>query len=45
MEGDSTQTFSVADAVQDSHAVNKRQLNDLSDNLTAEINKTGIKFV
>lgn len=44
MEGDSTQTFSVANAIADSHAVNKNQLDNLSDDLTAEINKTGTKF-
>lgn len=42
--GDSEQTFKVADATQDSHAVNKAQLDNLSDDLIAEINKTGIKF-
>lgn len=44
MEGDSTQTFLVAGATQDEHAVNKLQLNNLSSTLTAEINKTGTKF-
>lgn len=44
MNGDSTQTFSVADAIADSHAVNKSQLQDLSNDLVAEINKTGIRF-
>lgn len=44
MEGDSTQTFSVANAATASHAVNKGQLDGLSTNLTAEINKTGTKF-
>ena len=44
MDGDNTQTFSVADATGNSHAVNKGQLEDLSDDLTAEIKKTGTKF-
>lgn len=44
LEGDDSQTFSVANATQNSHAVNKSQLDDLSDNLIAEINKTGTKF-
>lgn len=44
MGGDSTQTFNVADATVDSHAVNKAQLGNLSDDLIAEINKTGTKF-
>lgn len=44
MNGDSTQIFSVAEATADSHAVNKSQLDDLSDDLTAEINRTGTRF-
>lgn len=44
IDGDSTQTFSVADAIIGAHAVNKGQLDYLSDDLTAEINKTGMKF-
>ena len=44
LNGDSTQTFLVADATSDEHAVNQGQLNDLSDNLADKINKTGRKF-
>jgi len=44
LSGDSAQTFHVANATEDSHAINKGQLNNLSDDLTAEINKTSIKF-
>lgn len=44
LDGDNTQTFKVANAIDDSHAVNKGQLDDLSDDLTAEIDKTGMKF-
>lgn len=44
LAGDSAQTFSVADATQDSHAVNKGQLDDLSADLSAEINKSGTRF-
>lgn len=44
MNGDSSQNFSVADAAEDEHAVNKSQLNDLSEDLNAEINKIGTKF-
>lgn len=44
LTGDSEQTFKVADATQDSHAVNKGQLDDLSDDLSAEINKSGTRF-
>lgn len=44
LHGDSALTFSVANATEVSHAVNKGQLDNLSTNLTAEINKTGIKF-
>lgn len=42
--GDGAQTFSVAPATQEEHAVNKSQLDDVSSNLTAEIKKTGLKF-
>lgn len=42
--GDSTQNFSVADATDSTHAVNKSQLTNLSNNLTDEINKFGTKF-
>ena len=44
IDGDNTQTFAVSDATENSHAVNKSQLDDLSDDLTTEIKKTGIKF-
>lgn len=44
LTGDSAQVFSVADATQDSHAVNKGQLDDLSADLAAEINKSGTRF-
>lgn len=44
MDGDNTQAFAVADGTQNAHAVNKGQLNDLSDELIAKINKTGTKF-
>lgn len=44
INGDNTQTFVVADGTQSSHAVNKGQLDDLSADLTGEINKTGTKF-
>lgn len=44
MNGDSTQAFSVADATLDTQAVNKSQLNNLSESLIAEINKTGTRF-
>lgn len=44
IDGDSSQTFSVADATLETHCVNKSQLNTLSDDLTAEIKKTGAKF-
>ncbi len=43
-DGDSTQTFSVANATTVTHAVNKGQLNDLSTDLIGEINKTSTKF-
>lgn len=44
IDGDVSQKFSVSAATQASHAVNKTQLDDLSSNLTAQINKTGTKF-
>lgn len=44
IDGDSSQKFSVSAATQNSHAVNKSQLDDLSNNLIAQINKTGTKF-
>lgn len=43
-DGDSAQKFSVADATEGAHAVNRGQLEDLSDDLMAEINKVGTKF-
>lgn len=42
--GDETKTFSVADATAAKHAVNKNQLDSLSNNLTTEISKSGTKF-
>lgn len=44
LTGDSTQTFNVANATQDAHAANKGQLDILSNDLTAKVNKTGTKF-
>lgn len=44
INGDNTQTFSVADGTKDEHAVNFGQLEDLSENLVAKINKAGTKF-
>lgn len=44
LAGDSAQVFNVADATQNSHAVNKGQLDDLSADLSAEINKSGTRF-
>lgn len=44
MDGDNLQKFNVADAVQDSHAVNLGQLDDLEDYLKAEIKKASTKF-
>lgn len=38
-EGSTTQTFSVANATDDTHAINKAQLDELSQDLTAAINK------
>ena len=42
--GDSTQLFSVANATEDLHAVNKRQLDAMSTTFTAELNKGSMKF-
>lgn len=44
LDGDSTQSFAVADATTAAHAINKKQLDDLSDNLTEEISKVTEKF-
>lgn len=44
MNGDETNIFNVADATAEKHAVNKGQIDILSDNLKAEINKFGTKF-
>lgn len=44
IDGDSSQTFSVANATLDVHSVNKSQLDTLSNDLAAEIKKTGAKF-
>jgi len=44
LTGDSAQTFQVADATDDSHAVNKGQIDDLSADLAADINKSGTRF-
>lgn len=44
MNGDSTETFAVADGIQESHAINLGQLNGLSDNLAAKVNKNGTRF-
>lgn len=42
--GDSTQVFSVANATATYHAVNKGQMDALSETLNGEIKKTGMKF-
>lgn len=44
IRGDSTQIFATADALQASHAVNKKQLDALSGSLSLEIAKTSEKF-
>ena len=44
IEGDSAQTFSVAVATQNAHAVNKSQLDGLSTYLMVEIDKITTKF-
>lgn len=43
-EGDSTQVFSVAEATEDTHAVNKSQLDALSETLTQKINAATERF-
>lgn len=44
IDGDSNQTFLVADATDDNHAVNKSQLDTLEAELITKIDKTGTKF-
>lgn len=44
LDGDSTQIFSVADATLQEHAVNKRQLAELSEDLVSEVHKAFTKF-
>ena len=44
LDGDSTQVFSVANATLSSHAVNKSQLAQLSEDLTSELDKAVTKF-
>ncbi len=44
INGDGTQNFKVAEATDDSHAVNKAQLENLSDDVKTEIKKREIKF-
>lgn len=44
MDGDSTQTFLVADATESNHAVNKGQLETFSDSLSAVISKNNTRF-
>lgn len=44
MSGDSAQKFNVADATADTNAVNKKQLDGLSNDLSLAISKTGTKF-
>lgn len=44
MDGDSAQTFAVANATQNEHAVNKSQLDTQATTLTTEIKKTETKF-
>lgn len=43
-EGSPTQIFAVADATDDTHAINKKQLDDLSEELTTQINRTYPRF-
>lgn len=43
-EGSPIQTFSVADATATTHAINKKQLDDLSKDLTTQINRTYPRF-
>jgi len=42
--GDSTKTFSIADATEDSHAVSKSQLDTLSTDFDEKINAAGTRF-
>lgn len=42
--GDPSQKFSVAEATEDTHAINKAQLTELSDNLSAQIAKSSTQF-
>ena len=44
VEGDSTQAFSVAEAIDDTHAVTKSQLDAVADEFTQKINATAPKF-
>lgn len=44
INGDSTQKFKISDATEDSHAINKGQLDNLSVNLVSQINKMTTKF-
>lgn len=44
LSGDSSQVFSVANASKNEHAVNKSQLDDLSDYLSEKFNKSDTKF-
>lgn len=44
IQGDSAKTFSVADAIQSGHAVNKSQFDSLSSSLGLDIKKTATKF-
>lgn len=44
MNGDNTQKFSVSNAVENSHAVNKSQLEEAKEVLNVEIKKTDVKF-
>lgn len=44
MTGDGAQKFNVADATDDANAVNKKQLDNLSNDLSLAISKTGTKF-
>lgn len=44
MNGDSSQQFSVATGTSDFHAVNKKQLSDMSSTLGTEISKANVRF-
>lgn len=44
IDGDATQTFSIADATKNEHAVTKSQLETASENSIAEAKKAGAKF-